>query len=846
MKYLRLILSLLVWGGALAPLQAQFKTAQIPVLEQTLNTLHQQASFNGVVLLAENGKIIFQKSLGVANITEQSPLTQESAFNLASVSKQFMAMMVMMLHDQKKWDFDDPVSKYLPEFPYPNINIRHLLTHTSGLPEYFDLVLQYKNTLDTLTNQELLSLLQDKKPALLFAPSEKWEYCNTNYVLLATLIEKVAGMPIETFFAQKITQPLGLKDTYIYQLTMKKSPQNRVFGFKRQDGIQAPDDLMRFDGVVGDGNIYASAQDLLKWDEALYKGQLVHPNTWKEACTPVQLKDGSTAPYGFGWFISEEGKVLSHTGGWVGFRNHFVRDIAHHQTLIVLSSAGNDIRFVSDILKGKPIVLPKFQLITNVQVLDGTGSPARRADVRLKDDHIFEIGVLKPFVEETLTDGAGLSLAPGFIDSHSHHFGGLETRPEALAPINQGITTIVIGQDGDGYPMDTIETFMKNRPVAVNVATYTGHSSLREMAMGENDLYRVSTPAELDQMKKNLQTEMVKGSLGLSTGLEYEAAFFCNRDEVIELAKLTATYGGRYISHIRSEDINLDEAIDETIEIGRLAKIPVQISHIKIAKKDQWGQSNALLARLQQARAEGIDITADCYPYDFWNSTLRVLFPNRDYTNVESARLAVTQLCDPGKSVLVKYAPQKEYEGKTLSAVAAMRRESPEITLIWLVQTAEKFGQEHPDHSGGIEAIMGKSMDEQDVENFLRWNHTNICSDGAWRGHPRGHGAFTRVLSRFVRERKAFPLETAVFKMTGLAAEHLGLNDRGLIQPGYYADLVLFNPATVQDNANIQQPGALSTGIEKVWVNGVLVYQGQKATGEFPGMLIKRTETPAK
>jgi len=358
--------------------------------------------------------------------------------------------------------------------------------------------------------------------------------------------------------------------------------------------------------------------------------------------------------------------------------------------------------------------------------------------------------------------------------------------------------------------------------------------------LGDHDLFRTALPAEVEKMKVLLKKEMEKGSLGLSTGLEYESAFFCNRDEVIELAKTAAEYKGRYISHVRSEDIHLDEAIEEIIDIGRLTGIPVQVSHIKIAKRDNWGKAPELLARLQQAREEGIDITADCYPYNFWNSTLRVLFPNRDYTNPASAEFAVQQLFDPAQSVLVRFAPEKSYAGKTISEVAAMRKETPAQTLMNLIAIAEDFEAKHPDYNDGIETIMGKSMDDADVAHFLAWPYTNICSDGSSGGHPRGHGAFTRVLGRYVREQKIMPLETAVFKMTGLAAEHLGITDRGTIVPGNYADLVLFNPETVIDNANIGNAKALSTGIERVWINGTIVYQNQQPTGKYPGMLIKR------
>ena len=476
-------------------------------------------------------------------------------------------------------------------------------------------------------------------------------------------------------------------------------------------------------------------------------------------------------------------------------------------------------------------------LITNIQLVDGTGIPARNAAVRLRADTILEVGSLTALPGESVTDGHGLVLAPGFIDSHSHHDGSLQ--PDALPALSQGITTIVVGQDGGGTPMDTMQARLRRQSVAINMASYTGHAMLRRQAMGPNGLYRTAKPDELSRMKTRLRAELSRGSLGLSTGLEYEAAFFSNRDEVLQLAQVAADSGGRYISHIRSEDALMDDAIDEIIQIGRITKMPVQISHLKIALRDHWGQSANLLAQLAQARAEGVAITADCYPYDYWMSTLRVLFPKRDYTNPASAAFAVDQLFDPMQSVLVRFAPEPAYAGKTIGEVAQVRHQTPAQTLLDLVAGASAFAEKNPEASG-IEGIMGKSMDEPDVRNFLAWPHTNICSDGANEGHPRGYGAFTRVLGRYVRDQKLMSLETAIYKMTALTAEHLGLRKRGVIAPGNYADLVLFNPDTVQDNARIGNNRALSTGIEAVWVAGQIVYQNQQGTGAHPGVLIRR------
>ncbi|NBV10469.1 MAG: serine hydrolase, partial [Chitinophagia bacterium] len=224
-------------------------------------------------------------------------------------------------------------------------------------------------------------------------------------------------------------------------------------------------------------------------------------------------------------------------------------------------------------------------IITNIQLVDGTGKPAVNASVRIVGNKIVAIGNLKPNKMDQIIDGKGKVLAPGFIDSHSHHFGDLNKNRGGLSTSSQGITTIVIGQDGNSYPMDSLTKWMQTKPVVANVATYTGQSSLREIAMGENDLYRNATAKEIDQMKSILASELEKGSLGLSTGLEYEASFYSSKQEVLDLAKVTAAHQGLYTSHIRSEDLYMDEAIEEIIEIGRQTKMPVQVSHIKIANK---------------------------------------------------------------------------------------------------------------------------------------------------------------------------------------------------------------------------------------------------------------------
>jgi N-acyl-D-aspartate/D-glutamate deacylase len=484
-------------------------------------------------------------------------------------------------------------------------------------------------------------------------------------------------------------------------------------------------------------------------------------------------------------------------------------------------------------------------VITHVRLIDGTGGEARNASVRIRDGRILEVGELSPSSRDTVVDGQGMVLAPGFIDAHSHHLGYLGRDPDALATASQGITTIVIGQDGSSEPMDSLQALFERGGFAVNIAGYTGQTTLREQAMGPDSLLRPARPEEVAAMQKLLRKELEKGSLGLSTGLEYEGAFYSTREEVLDLAKTTAQAGGRYISHIRSEDLHLDEALDEIIDIGRATGMPVQISHIKIADRERWGKAGEVIARLEKARREGVDITADIYPYTFWNSTLKVLFPDKRYDDLCSAQLAVDRLFDPDSSMLARFRPDTAYEGRMLGDIARSRGETPAKTLLALVGAAKDYRARHPD-ADGVEAIAGKSMHEADVRTFTRWPHTVICSDGNGGRHPRGFGTFPRVLGRYVREAGILTLPEAIHKMTGLTTRQLGIPDRGLIRPGYPADLVLLDPDTVIDNATLADGNAPSTGILRVWVNGRMVFDKGKPTGLRPGRLVTRNDPKTK
>lgn len=471
-------------------------------------------------------------------------------------------------------------------------------------------------------------------------------------------------------------------------------------------------------------------------------------------------------------------------------------------------------------------------LIADAYLIDGSGSPGRPADVRVKDGRIVEIGELAP-QGETVVQANGLALAPGFIDTHSHHAGGFAEDRTASDATSQGITTIISGQDGGSdIPLSKFFRELEARPPAINVAAYSGHNSIREAVMGE-DFKREATADEIEKMRELLATDMDAGALGLSTGLEYDPGIYSSREEVLTLAREAAAHGGRYISHMRSEDRHLWEALDEIITIGREAKLPVQVSHAKLAMTDWWGMAPDFLAKLDAARAEGIDATLDVYPYTYWHSTLTVLWPQRDFANRATAEYILEHLAPADGLIITNYELEPALVGLTLEEVAKRRGVDAAQAAMDLIAAAEK--------ADAYIGVMGRSMDPKDIDTLIAWPHANISSDGAINNaHPRGAGAFTRVLREQVRERKAMTIETAIHHMTGLAADHMGITDRGFIRPGAKADLVLFDPATVSDKATMEDPGAQSVGIAKVWVNGVLVFEDGKATGAYPGEVIRR------
>ena len=463
----------------------------------------------------------------------------------------------------------------------------------------------------------------------------------------------------------------------------------------------------------------------------------------------------------------------------------------------------------------------------NAVIIDGSGRTAYRSDVRIKNGKIDKIGNINTSKDDEVIDATGLVLAPGFIDIHNHSESGLLREGTAANQVSQGLTTILVGPDG-GSPFPIKDYFANlDGRVAVNVGAFIGHATVRERIL-KNDYQRAATAEEIAAMAKLVEQGMNDGAFGLSSGLEYDVGYKATIEELIALSRVAAKRKGIYMSHIRDEEEGFRAAMEEAIRIGREARLPVQISHIKMGNRNVWGKSAEAIALIEAARKAGQDVTADAYPYTAWASTITVLVPSRRHEDRGEIEKGIANVGGADKVLITSHAANRSYEMKTMAEIASSKNISPVDLYIEIVK------------NGGA-GVVCNSMNEADVKAFYTQPWVMVASDGGIGSrHPRGTGTFTRVLGRFVRENKWFSLEEAVRKMTSMPAKRLRLKDRGLVKKGMKADLVLFDPATVIDNATFSDPQKISSGIKSVFVNGVKVWDGEKITNALPGMILKR------
>jgi N-acyl-D-amino-acid deacylase len=468
------------------------------------------------------------------------------------------------------------------------------------------------------------------------------------------------------------------------------------------------------------------------------------------------------------------------------------------------------------------------RVIVGAKIVDGTGRPGFYAKLRIEGDRIAAIGGFQPKPGEEVLDAAGMVLAPGFIDIHNHSTDGLSTIPSAPTQVSQGITTLAVGADGESpWPLADYFAKLTQNGIAVNLLAFAGHATVRERVMGK-DWNRAATGQEIGKMATLVEQAMGEGAFGLSSGLEYDVGMSATTEELIELARVASRFGGIYMTHMRDEEDGMLGALREAVRIGTEARLPVQISHIKMGNRNVWGQASKAIAVVNRARRAGVNITADCYPYTAWASTIAILVRSRRHEDDREVEHGLRNIGGAGKVLITNCKAHPEFEGKTLEEIARS------------TSTTEIAAYQRIVNDGGA-SIVCSSMNEADVRAFYRQRWVMVSSDGGIGSrHPRGAGTFTKVLGRFAREQRWFSLEEAVRKMTSLPAARLGLKDRGVVREGMKADLVIFDPKRVADRSTFKEPELISEGVWRVFVNGEPVWINGKTTGRLPGTVIRR------
>lgn len=470
-------------------------------------------------------------------------------------------------------------------------------------------------------------------------------------------------------------------------------------------------------------------------------------------------------------------------------------------------------------------------LFTNATIVDGTGAPGFTGDLLIDAGRIVALGppgsVRGPAAAER-RDVAGLVLAPGFIDIHNHSTERLFDWPLAETQLAQGITTIVVGADGSSpWPVADYLTRIDELRPTVDVATLVGHGTVRRAALGE-DFRRTATDAEIADMSARVERGMREGAFGLSSGLEYDPGFYSSTGELIALARAAADHDGFYMTHMRDEEEGLLDAVDEAIRIGREAGLPVQLSHIKAGNASVWGRAPDVLERIRRANEDGLDVTADQYPYAAWQSGLAIIVRSRMFADPDSVAKGLAAAGGGERLQIVAFWHEPELNGLRLDEIARRKEMSDVEAYMWIMEN-------------GGSGLIGHTMNDDDVDAFMASEWVMTASDGGVRSaHPRGAGTFPRVLGHYVRERGILSLERAVARGTSMPARRLGLADRGVLRAGARADLVLFDPARVIDRSTFDDGTRPATGVESVWLGGVETWSGGAPTGARPGRGLRR------
>lgn len=484
-------------------------------------------------------------------------------------------------------------------------------------------------------------------------------------------------------------------------------------------------------------------------------------------------------------------------------------------------------------------------IIRGGSLIDGSGSPAKKADIGIQGDRIAFVGSSAGKKAKRVIDATGLVVTPGFIDPHTHTAGDLSNPKTSRNDpyLMQGVTTVVTGNDGES-PTDIGAALAKwqKQGIGTNAALFIGQGTVRREVMGMSDAK--PTAEQMKRMEALVDTAMQQGAIGLSTGLYYAPGSYSSTEEVVDLARVAGRHGGIYDTHMRDESsytIGLLGSVRETIRIGREAHIPVMISHIKALGVDVWGKSADVIAMVDKARKEGVNVTASQYPYTASGTSVTASLVPRW---VEANGALLKNLNDPSlhgriakemtenlrrrggaDTLLMTSSKDKSIVGKNLAQIAKERKESPIDAAIQIIK------------AGGSD-VASFNMKESDIDAFMRQPWVMTCSDGS-PGHPRKYGTFPRKIHLYVYQRHIIPLEFAIRSSTSLPAKTLGLKDRGLLKPGYFADVLVYNPKTFNERATYQSPRILSTGVEYLTVNGKLAIDNGALTTVMAGRALK-------
>lgn len=498
-------------------------------------------------------------------------------------------------------------------------------------------------------------------------------------------------------------------------------------------------------------------------------------------------------------------------------------------------------------------------------VIDGTGAPARRADVGIAAARISAVGDLSGVTAARNLDVSGLTVTPGFIDVHSHSEDELITNPKAESKIRQGVTTEILGMDGGSFESTVFaEELQKleSSGIAVNAGSFVGQGTLRGQVMAMSD--RAATAAEIEKMQQLAASALRQGALGISSGLEYTPGGFATGDEIGELCKVMGGTRGLYATHMRNEDDRVLEAVEEAIAIAERGGVGLHISHLKCQGRRNWDKVDDIFAMIERAESRGVAVTFDRYPYIAYATGLANLMPlwSREggtakfierlqdpdvWPRIRDAMAEKIDLLGSWDAVMissVRLPKNVSLQGRTIADIVHETGENPFVYTRALIIEEDN----HVD-------IVGFGMGEETTAQILAHPQCMPASDASARAtygelsrgnpHPRAYGTFARVLSKYVREMKVMTLEESIRKMTSLPAERFSIAGRGRLVEGFFADITVFDPAAVQDKATFAKPHQYADGFEAVLVNGKLVLEGGERSEELPGMVLRGDLTPA-